>query len=34
MNPVTDPAYDELFQRLIATDGELRRLRDHGHVPA
>ncbi|HEY7660181.1 MAG TPA: DNA primase [Actinomycetota bacterium] len=35
MNPLADtPAYDELFQRLIATDGELRRLRDHGHVPA
>jgi hypothetical protein len=34
MNPVTDPRYDELFQRLIAADGELRRLRDHGHVPA
>ena len=34
MNPVTDPRYDELFQRLIAADGELRRLREHGHVPA
>ena len=33
MNPVTDPRYDELFQRLIAADGELRRLREHGHVP-
>jgi DNA primase len=34
MNPVHDPRYDELFQRLIAADGELRRLREHGHVPA
>ena len=34
MNPVTDPRYDELFQRLITADGELRRLREHGHVPA
>ncbi len=34
MNPMTDPRYDEMFQRLIAADGELRRLRDHGHVPA
>jgi DNA primase len=33
MNPVTDPRYDELFQRLIVADGELRRLREHGHVP-
>jgi DNA primase len=33
MNPTTDPRYDELFQRLIATDGELRRLREGGHVP-
>ena len=33
MNPTTDPRYDELFQRLIATDGELRRLRERGHVP-
>jgi DNA primase len=33
MNPTTDPHYDELFQRLIATDGELRRLRERGHVP-
>jgi len=32
MNPTTDPRYDELFQRLIATDGELRRLRERGHV--
>ena len=34
MNPVTDPRYDEMFQRLIAADGELRRLRERGHVPA
>ncbi len=34
MNPVTDPRYDELFQRLIAADGELRRLREHGHGAA
>ena len=33
MNPTSDPRYDELFQRLIATDGELRRLRERGHVP-
>ena len=32
MNPTTDPRYDELFQRLIAADGELRRLRERGHV--
>lgn len=30
LNPTTDPGYDELFQRLIATDGELRRLRHRG----
>ena len=34
MNPVTDPRYDELFQRLIAADGELRRLRERGHDAA
>lgn len=34
MNPVTDPAYDEMFRRLIETDGELRRLRERGHVHA
>lgn len=34
LNPTTDPGYDELFQELIATDGELRRLRDRGGVPA
>ncbi|MFB3739092.1 MAG: DNA primase [Candidatus Velamenicoccus archaeovorus] len=31
LNPVTDAGYDELFQELIATDGELRRLKErHG----
>ncbi len=34
LNPVTDPTYDELFHRLIATDGELRRLRERGNVHA
>ena len=34
LNPTTDPNYDELFQQLIATDGELRRLRHRGGVPA
>jgi DNA primase len=34
MNPTTDPRYDALFQQLIATDGELRRLRERGPVPA
>ena len=34
LNPTSDPGYDELFQELIATDGELRRLRDRGGVPA
>ena len=34
MNPISDPRYDELFQRLIGVDGELRRLRDRRHVPA
>ena len=28
LNPMTDPGYDELFQQLIAVDGELRRLRE------
>jgi hypothetical protein len=27
MNPTTEPGYDELFSELVATDGELRRLR-------
>jgi hypothetical protein len=26
-NPQTDPDYDELFQRLVEVDGELRRIR-------
>jgi DNA primase len=34
MNPTTDERYDGLFQELIATDGELRRLRERGHVHA
>jgi DNA primase len=34
LNPTTDPRYDDLFQQLIAIDGELRRLRERGHVPA
>ena len=32
MNPLNDPRYDELFQRLIGIDGELRRLREGGHI--
>ena len=27
LNPTTDEGYDELFARLVAIDGELRRLR-------
>ncbi|MGE5459122.1 MAG: DNA primase [Solirubrobacterales bacterium] len=34
LNPTTDPAYDDLFRQLIETDGELRRLREHGGAPA
>jgi DNA primase len=34
LNPTTDPRYEEMFQQLIAIDGELRRLRERGHVPA
>ena len=34
LNPTTDAGYDGLFQELIAADGELRRLREHGGVPA
>jgi DNA primase len=34
LNPMTDPTYDGLFQQLIATDGELRRLRARGNVHA
>ena len=33
LNPMTDARYDDLFQQLIAIDGELRRLRERGHVP-
>jgi hypothetical protein len=32
MNPLNDPRYDDLFQRLIGIDGELRRLREGGHI--
>jgi DNA primase len=32
MNPLNDPRYDELFQQLIGIDGELRRLRESGHI--
>jgi hypothetical protein len=28
LNPTTDPGYEEMFGRLIAMDGELRRLRE------
>ncbi|HEU4355709.1 MAG TPA: DNA primase [Actinomycetota bacterium] len=34
LNPTTDAGYDALFQELIAADGELRRLRERGEVPA
>ncbi len=34
LNPTTDPGYDELFGQLIAVDGDLRRLRERGGVPA
>jgi DNA primase len=34
LNPTTDARYDDLFQQLIAIDGDLRRLRERGHVPA
>jgi DNA primase len=34
LNPTSDPEYDALFSELIATDGELRRLRERGGVPA
>ena len=33
LNPQTDPRYDKLFQELIETDGELRRLREHANQP-
>ena len=32
LNPVTDPGYDEMFQRLIALDGDLRRLKQGGEA--
>ena len=31
LNPTTDEGYDELFARVVAIDGELRRLRQGGH---
>jgi hypothetical protein len=34
LNPTTDEEYDALFQELIAIDGDLRRLRERGGVPA
>ena len=34
LNPTTDPGYHAMFQELIATDGELRRLRERGGPPA
>jgi DNA primase len=34
LNPTTDEEYDALFQELIAIDGDLRRLRERGSVPA
>jgi hypothetical protein len=34
LNPTNDPRYDDLFQQLIAVDGELRRLRDRDHDAA
>jgi DNA primase len=33
LNPTTDTSYDELFEKLVAVDGELRRLRQ-SHEPA
>ena len=33
LNPTTDPHYDRLFQELIATDGELRRLKERHGAP-
>ena len=32
LNPTTDPKYDGLFEQLIATDGELRRLKERRGV--
>ncbi len=35
LDPTADPAYDRLFQELVALDGELRRIRERGEgVPA
>lgn len=34
LNPTTDAQYDTLFQELIDIDGELRRLKERGGVPA
>jgi hypothetical protein len=35
LNPTTHQSeYDALFERLITTEGELRRLRQHHEVPA
>jgi DNA primase len=33
LNPMTDPGYDDLFERLVEVDGELRRSRQR-HEPA
>jgi hypothetical protein len=33
LNPTTDPHYDRLFHELIATDGELRRLKERQGGP-
>ncbi len=33
LNPTTDPSYDGLFEELIATDGELRRLKERHEAP-
>ncbi len=33
LNPTTDPSYDGLFEELIATDGELRRLKERHGAP-
>ncbi len=33
LNPTTDPTYDGLFEELIATDGELRRLKERHEAP-
>jgi hypothetical protein len=33
LNPTTHPEYDTLFGELIATDGELRRLKERHEAP-